>query len=75
VTATSLRILPLAGAAPDSFGGAARLRGRFAGYVEARSRAVAIRVLERLSDATLADLGIARGGIREFVRNRELPWS
>ncbi len=75
MTAAGLRISPLDAAALGLSGALARLRERFARYVVARSRAIAIRELQRLSDATLADLGIPRGRIREYVRDRRLPWS
>jgi len=70
-----LRSWPVAAAAAGPDRVLARLRAGFARYVEARSRSVAIRQLERLSDATLADLGVARSRIRQFVRDRALPWS
>ena len=54
---------------------AAFLRQSVRRYVEARSRAVAVRQLSQLSDSTLRSLGVERSRIAEFVRNRELPWS
>jgi len=44
-------------------------------YVDARSRALAVRQLSQLSDETLRSLGLERGKIRDAVRRRELPWS
>lgn len=75
MTAAGLRISPLDAAALGLSGALGRLREGFARYVEARSRSVAVRELRRLSDATLADLGIPRGRIREYVRDRSMPWS
>jgi len=54
---------------------AASLREGLRRYVDARSRAVAVRQLARLSDQTLRSLGVERSHIGEFVRNRALPWS
>jgi uncharacterized protein YjiS (DUF1127 family) len=53
----------------------ARVRNAFRAYVEIRSREAAIRELERLSDRTLRDIGLHRGGIREAVYRSEQPWS
>jgi uncharacterized protein YjiS (DUF1127 family) len=75
VTAAGLRISPVDAAAAGLDRVLARLRAGLARYVEARSRAVAVRHLEQLSDATLRDLGIERRRIREVVGRQELPWS
>jgi uncharacterized protein YjiS (DUF1127 family) len=75
VSAASLRFAP-AGAAGAALDGAlARLRDALIGYVDARSRSVAIRELERLSDDTLHGLGLRRSQIRDAVRRKVLPWS
>lgn len=54
---------------------AASLREGLRRYVDARSRALAVRQLARLSDRTLQSLGVERSRIGEFVRSRALPWS
>jgi uncharacterized protein YjiS (DUF1127 family) len=75
MTAAGLRISPVDAAAAGLDRVLGRLRDGFVRYVDARSRAVAIRHLERLSDAALRDLGVPRSRIREFVRAQALPWS
>lgn len=52
-----------------------RVRNAFRDYVEVRSRESAIRELERLSDHTLRDIGLHRGGIRDAVNRKAMPWS
>jgi uncharacterized protein YjiS (DUF1127 family) len=52
-----------------------RVRNAFRAYVEVRSRESAIRELERLSDHTLRDIGLHRGGIRDAVYRKAIPWS
>jgi uncharacterized protein YjiS (DUF1127 family) len=52
-----------------------RVRDLFRSYVEVRSRESAIRELERLSDHTLRDIGLYRGGIRDAVYRKAMPWS
>ena len=53
----------------------ARLRAALVRYVNARSRAAAIRELEALSDETLRDIGLRREEIRNVVARAEMPWS
>ena len=53
----------------------ARLRAVLVRYVNARSRAAAIRELEALSDETLRDIGLPRSQIRARVMQAEMPWS
>ncbi|HJS39543.1 MAG TPA: DUF1127 domain-containing protein [Burkholderiales bacterium] len=73
--AASLR-LSLADGLGALLGGARQhLRAALTRYVNARSRAAAIRQLERLSDETLRDIGLERDRIRTAVRRAEMPWS
>jgi uncharacterized protein YjiS (DUF1127 family) len=74
-TAAGLRVSPVDAAAAGLERVLSRLRAALVRYGEARSRSVAIRQLERLSDETLRDLGLHRSRIRDFVRRVELPWS
>jgi uncharacterized protein YjiS (DUF1127 family) len=58
----------LADAAADSWAAArARLVAFFEAYAAARSRAAATRALHQLSDRTLRDIGLERGGIDDAV--------
>lgn len=52
-----------------------RARHWLATYVELRSKATAIRELERLSDHMLKDIGLHRTGIRDAVNRASMPWS
>lgn len=52
-----------------------RVRAAFAACVELRSKAAAIRELERLSDHMLKDIGLHRSGIRDAVSKQRMPWS
>jgi uncharacterized protein YjiS (DUF1127 family) len=73
--AAGLRIAPLDAAASGLHRVLARLRAVLVRYVEARSRAVALRQLEQLSDRTLRDIGLRREDIRDRVGRAESPWS
>ena len=46
----------------------AKLRDVFAAWVGVRSRAMAIRELQRLSDRTLRDIGLERANILDAVQ-------
>jgi uncharacterized protein YjiS (DUF1127 family) len=43
-------------------------------WFEARSRALAIRELQRLSDRTLRDIGLERANIFDAVHRGRRPW-
>jgi uncharacterized protein YjiS (DUF1127 family) len=43
-------------------------------WFEARSRVVAIRELQRLSDRTLRDIGLERADIFDAVHRGRRPW-
>ncbi|MDH4094646.1 MAG: DUF1127 domain-containing protein [Betaproteobacteria bacterium] len=73
--AAGLRVAPLDAAASGLDRVLAGLRAALIRYVDARSRAAAIRELERLSDETLRDIGLRREEIRDVVARAELPWS
>jgi uncharacterized protein YjiS (DUF1127 family) len=67
---------PIGAAVADAFAAAwGRARGWLAAYVELRSKAAAIRELERLSDHMLRDIGLHRSGIRDAVSTQRMPWS
>lgn len=67
---------PAAEALGDALAAAwVRVRDAFARYVELRSKAAAIRELERLSDHMLKDIGLERSGIRDAVNKQRMPWS
>lgn len=67
---------PLGAALADALASAwRRVRRGLAAYLELRSKAAAIRELERLSDHMLRDIGLHRSGIREAVDRAQLPWS
>ena len=48
-------------------------RELFAAWAEARSRALAIRELQRLSDRTLRDIGLERADIFDAVHRGRRP--
>lgn len=67
---------PLGAALADALAAAwSRVRRGFAVYVELRSKATAIRELERLSDHALRDIGLHRSSIRDTVHRASMPWS
>jgi len=43
-------------------------------WFEARSRALAIRELQRLSDRTLRDIGLERADVFDAVHRGRRPW-
>lgn len=75
MSAASLRLSRADGLAAVLAGVRLSLRAALIRYVQARSRAAAIRELERLSDETLRDIGLPRGEIRARVMQAEMPWS
>lgn len=73
--AASLRLSAADGLAAFLGGVRRRLRAALIFYVNARSRAAAIRQLESLSDEMLRDIGLPRSEIRSTVRRAQMPWS
>jgi uncharacterized protein YjiS (DUF1127 family) len=51
-----------------------KARGVFAAWFAARSRTLAIRQLQQLSDRTLRDIGLERADIFDAVHRGRRPW-
>jgi uncharacterized protein YjiS (DUF1127 family) len=54
--------------------GWAKVRDAYPAWFEARSRAMAIRQLQHLSDRTLRDIGLERTDLYDAVHRGRRPW-